>query len=154
MKRSTLLASQAALVVASHIALIFWVVIEQRSLTGEEFSATLGIVLPLFGSYLVAVVQYYVKHPEAVGSFDTVNGAYATISLVLPGALVAFVLMVIALQLYGDVFRTSEDYVKTLTLAETAFGVYVGRLISSSFGKVERPPETVVDAPKVAAARP
>jgi hypothetical protein len=134
MKKSTLISVLASLIVGSHAVFFFWIILNRASFNQEEFAATLGIVVPLFGAYVTAVVQYYLSNPTGGGPDVQLTRGFANVTLILTTALIGFVFLVVTLQLRGNVFRDAKDYIAALALAETAFGVHAGKLIQSMFG--------------------
>jgi len=139
MNKSTLIGLTAALIVTAHILFFFWLISNRANLGPDDLPATLGIVVPLFGASVAAVVQYYLAHQTDDGSAGRVSVGYAAVTLVLTIALFAFVFMVVTLQMRKDVFNSSKDYIAALALAETVFGVHAARLIQSLFGLSQSP---------------
>ncbi len=97
-------------------------------------TTTLALIFPIFGLYITAIIKFLITN-SAKQSTDslTVTREFVFISFLIPLLFVLFLTSIIILKTLNTGFSTFEEFKATLSLGETALGVYVGLILSSLY---------------------
>jgi len=102
----------------------------------EEFTTTMGIMVPALGALTTLAVTYAVSVKEKkayVVASEPLSGIYIFTALLFP---IAFLLILLALILMkGFYVLPFEPFKLSLGAVETIFAGYTGKVMASLFGK-------------------
>ena len=127
--------------VIAHFALILFVVglTVKDKFTFDEMFTTFGVLGPLFAAYTTAIIKSSMRDQVFPGDSKKVPPGRSFFGWFVPIVFVGFVLAVIYWKAFGAL--AFDGFVKTLTVTETLFGVYVGFVVEAFFGPIEKKTE-------------
>lgn len=123
-------------VVLSHLALLILIIAlyVAGGFLFEEMTTTVALIIPMFGIYATAVIRYIVATKALTSNDNTaVTTSYAFISFLLPILFVILLAGAICMKAFNIAFANFEQFKIMLGVLETAFGAYMGIVLSSMF---------------------
>ncbi|MDG4562470.1 MAG: hypothetical protein P9E88_14370 [Candidatus Competibacter sp.] len=136
MTENTLKITVGLSVVISYFVLIILVIV-LYALGGflfEEMTTTTALIVPMFGAYTSAIIKYILANRAMAEDKSTVvTKAFLFISFFLPFILIAGLCSIILLKAYNIAFSNFDQFKLTLGVLQTAFGVYMGLLLTTLF---------------------
>lgn len=145
MTESKLKIAVGLFVVLSHLTLLILaaVLFVAGGFLFEEMTTTIALVIPMFSIYTTAVIKYIVSNRGVLNNKDgLVTKSYAFISFLLPVIFVLLVGAAICMKASNIAFANFEQFKIMLGVLETAFGTYMGIVLSSMF-EIKRKEEVV-----------
>lgn len=123
-------------VVLSYFSLIILVIV-LYALGGflfEEMTTTTALIVPMFGVYTAAIIKYILANRAMSDDKSAiVTKAFLFISFFLPFVFIASLCSIILLKAYNIAFSNFDQFKLTLGVLQTAFGVYMGLLLTTLF---------------------
>jgi hypothetical protein len=107
----------------------------------EEMTTTTALIVPLFGVYTTAIIKYILANRAiAVDKTAIVTKSFIFISFLLPGVFIVSLCLIVLLKAYNIAFSGFDQFKLTLGVLQTAFGVYMGLLLTTLFDITEKAP--------------
>lgn len=125
----------------SHVFILLFVLVLhfQKKLTDDEFTTTMGIMVPALSALTTLAVSFAisVKNKKLYSARSAkLSGIYVFTALLFP---IAFVLMLFGLVAWKavDEFFSFEHFKVSLAAVDTIFAGYTGKVMASLFGATE-----------------
>lgn len=123
----------------SHVLILLFVVVLylRKDLKDEEFTTTMGILVPALSGLTSLAVTFAisVKQKKVYAARSAkLSGIYVFTALLFP---VAFVAMLLAVVVERNEFSTFEQFKISLGAVETIFAGYTGKVMASLFASSE-----------------
>lgn len=119
------------------LVIILWVM---GGFMFDEMTTTTALIFPMFGVYTSAIINYILENRKIVDDkSDVVTKASLFISFFLPCVFIVGLCSIILLKAQYSAFSDFEQFKVALGVLQTAFGVYMGLLLTTLFdikGKV------------------
>jgi len=125
--------------IISHFAIVILIVLLYllNGFLFHEMTTAIALIIPMFSIYSTAIIKYFVanRNEETVNSYNSkkVTMEYTFITFLIPSLFVFFLIMLTILKSLNVGFSSFEQYKTMLALCETAFGAYIGIILSSLF---------------------
>ena len=123
-------------VVLSYFSLIILVIVLYAfgGFLFEEMTTTTALIVPMFGVYTAAIIKYILANRAMSDDKSAiVTKAFLFISFFLPFVFIASLCSIILLKAYNIAFSNFDQFKLTLGVLQTAFGVYMGLLLTTLF---------------------
>ena len=128
------------LLLAAKLLLVGWVftVWESGGFTNEQFISVIGIIVPVFATYLTLVIKDAAKHRHTDAPLDNriVKRSFQTTAYWLIGSYAFVLLLVINLRGQG-ILNQFGQMTALLSTVESGLGVYIGQIVFALFKKEE-----------------
>ena len=126
--------------ILSHVLILLLVVVLhlQKHFTDEEFTTTMGILVPALSALTSLAVTFAisVKQKKVYAARSArLSGIYVFTALLFPGAFVAMLLGVVLMKLSPEF--SFEHFKISLGAVETIFAGYTGKVMASLFASSE-----------------
>jgi hypothetical protein len=123
----------------SHVFILLFVLLlyVRKQFTGEEFTTTMGIMVPALSALTTLAVTFAISMKEKKlysAESRQLSGIYVFTALLFP---IAFLLMLFVLVLMKSQFSSFEQFKISLGAVETVFAGYTGKVMASLFGSAE-----------------
>jgi len=100
----------------------------------EEMTTAIALIIPMFSIYTSAIIKKVILNRNCKkDSSRPVNKEYVFIVYFIPFVFVLFIVSLILLKAFNLSFVNFEQFKIMLAVSETAFGTYVGLVLSSLF---------------------
>lgn len=124
-------------IIISHFLIIILIIFLRllfKAFLFEEMTTTIALIIPMFSVYTTAIIKYIIANKNITQNEDVeVSRAYAFTSIMIPSIFVFFILFIILLKAFNVGFTSFDQFKIMLVLSETAFGTYVGIILTSMF---------------------
>lgn len=123
-------------VVLSYFSLIILVIVLYAigGFLFEEMTTTTALIVPMFGVYTAAIIKYILTNRAMSDDKSSiVTKPFLFISFFLPFVFIASLCSIILLKVYNIAFSNFDQFKLTLGVLQTAFGVYMGLLLTTLF---------------------
>jgi hypothetical protein len=120
------------------VIIFLFTIWESGAFTNEQFIGLVGLLIPVFGTYLTIIFKDTVKHRhlDRPATAKRVSRSFQRTTYFI--LIAYFFALVIVINLRGRGILTEFGQMSTLlALIETGLGVYIGQIITGLFGKNE-----------------
>lgn len=137
MKESKFKSSVGFFIIGFHFSIILLIIGLHTIIGGfsfEQMTTTLALIIPMVGVYTPAIVKYFnnTKSMQHIKS-KNVSRDYILLTRWVLGIYALALISIILLKSFNIAFSDFEQFKTMLGLIQTAFGVYVGMILSSMF---------------------
>lgn len=126
------------LLIVGHFGVLLLVVVlwSLHGFTFPEMTTSIALIAPMFATYTTAIIQYIVKNRNAPKpSSKPVSTGFVFISFLLPAVFLAVLLLMVTFKAFNIAFDGFDQFKIALAICESAFGVYIGKVVSALFKK-------------------
>ena len=120
--------------IISHFSIILFIVILYlfNGFLFEEMTTAIALIIPMFSIYTTAIIKHIIANRTQRQAWSkTGTGEYTFIVFFIPSLFVFFLVVIVFLNVFNVV--AFEQFKIMLGMSETAFGTYVGLILSSMF---------------------
>ena len=124
--------------VIAHFSILVLVIVAWafHGFTFSQMTTTVALIIPMFATYTTSIIQYVTAHRSIIPQVSpSVTATFAFISFLLPSIFVILLLLMITLKVLNIGFNDFDQFKIALALCEAAFGIYVGKVVTSLFKK-------------------
>jgi|LakMenEpi03Aug12_release.lakeMendotaPanAssembly.Ray.scaffolds.fasta_scaffold331958_2 hypothetical protein len=113
------------------LTLVVWLL---GGLLFEEMTTTIALIIPMFSLYLTAILKYIIanKMPQTMRE-KRLSKVYIFISFLIPILFLIVLITIILMKSFNVGFSDFEQFKIMLGVIQTAFGAYMGLILSSLF---------------------
>jgi hypothetical protein len=105
----------------------------------DEMTTAIALILPMFSIYTTSIIKYILANKNQItDSSNLVSKAYKFIAYSIPAIFVLFIISVITLKACSIGLSSFEHFKIMITIGETAFGTYVGLVLTSLYDIEQR----------------
>ncbi len=100
----------------------------------EEMTTTIALIIPMFSIYTTSIIKYIIANKNKIETeLKLINKAYAFIAFAIPLIFVLLILSIVFMKVFNIGFSSFEQFKTMLAISETAFGAYIGLVLTSLF---------------------
>ena len=100
----------------------------------DEMTTTIALVIPMFSIYTTTIIKRIISSKlKSNLNSPHVSNEYVFITFFIPSLFIAFLYVIILLKAFNIGFNSFEEFKIMLAVTETAFGTYMGIVLSSLF---------------------
>ncbi|MDC6364644.1 MULTISPECIES: hypothetical protein [Flavobacteriaceae] len=100
----------------------------------SEMTTSISLIIPLLSVYTLTIIKFFFKERYKINlKGKKVTRYYSIITWFIPILLFLYLITIITLKAFNQVFSTFEEFKGMLALTEVVFGGYFGFIIPSMF---------------------
>jgi hypothetical protein len=97
----------------------------------SELILSVTLILPLFAAYTTAIIKFLLNPERKEKKEKKVNYTVFLITFTVPVLFIIYIASIIIWKAFGPI--SFDTFKSLLGVGETAFGVYVGMIVNSTF---------------------
>lgn len=101
--------------------------------TFDEILLSISIIFPAFSIHTTVIIRYSIKNKSSEIIGEIKNSIYILSSYIFPISLIILFIFIILLKVLGRI--SFIQYTTFLAIGESIFGIYIGNIIYSLFGR-------------------
>lgn len=135
MKETTLKNATSVALVLAHAATLVLVLVLYicHGLTDEQATTTVGMIVPMLATVVGLAVKHIVDSKKAKRAGPQVSSLYVFGVIFFTGSYLVTIAVLLLLKAFNVGLKSFEAFKVCMGIAETIFGAYTGKVLSSLF---------------------